>query len=180
MSARIPQWARLAQAAWRWRGAERPPFAIEPRDGEESVWDYPRPPLLVADARHILVRAGDTIIADTRDALRVLETASPPTFYLPARDVRGDLLIRANGVSRCEWKGEAQYWSLRDEPVAWSYPDPLPAFAALRDHFAFYPQRLACTVDAERVTPQPGGFYAGWITHEIVGPWKGERGTEGW
>ena len=180
MTAKIPEWARRAQGAWRWRGGARPPFAVEPRAGEESVWDYPRPPRIVVDTRHVVVRAGDTIVADTRSALRVLETASPPTFYLPACDVRCEALVAAPGVSRCEWKGEARYWSLRGEPVAWSYPDPLPDFAALRDHFGFYPQRLVCTVDGERVTPQPGGFYAGWITQEIVGPWKGERGSEGW
>jgi uncharacterized protein (DUF427 family) len=164
MPQKIPEWARRAQAAWRWRGAERPPFAIAPGVGEESVWDYPRPPIVVEDARH---------------ALRVLETASPPTFYLPAADVRRDRLIATPGASRCEWKGEASYWSLNGEPVAWSYPDPLPSFAALCDHFGFYPQRLACAVDGERVMPQAGGFYAGWITHEIVGPWKGESGTGG-
>jgi len=180
MTAKIPEWARRAQAAWRWRGAERPAFAVVPQVGEESVWDYPRPPLVVADARHVVVRAGDTILADTRHALRVLETASPPTFYLPAANVRRDLLIAVPGASRCEWKGEARYWSLHGEPVAWSYPHPLPNFDTLRDHFGFYPQRLACTVGGEAVTPQPGGFYAGWVTKEIVGPWKGERGSEGW
>lgn len=180
MTAKIPEWARRAQGAWSWRGGARPPFAVEPRAGEESVWDYPRPPRIVVDTRHVVVRAGDTIVADTRSALRVLETASPPTFYLPACDVRCEALVAAPGASRCEWKGEARYWSLRGEPVAWSYADPLPDFAALRDHFGFYPRRLVCTVDGERVTPQPGGFYAGWITPEIVGPWKGERGSEGW
>ena len=165
---------------WKWNGSRRPPFAIAPGAREESVWDYPRPPRIEHDARSIVVGTGDAVLADTRRALRVLETASPPTFYLPRADVRIERLVAAPGASWCEWKGRARYWSLGAAPIAWSYDDPLPAFDALRDHFAFYPGRIACFVAGERVVPQPGGFYAGWITREIVGPWKGEPGTEGW
>lgn len=170
---------------WTHSGRTRPPFAQMPAEGQESVWDYPRPPILVADARHVQVRLGEVVLAGTRRASRVLETASPPTFYLPPDDVRMDLLVPSAGTSWCEWKGRARYWSVRDgddliRDVAWSYPDPRPAFEAIRGHLSFYPGRVACYVDDERVRPQPGGFYGGWITSEIVGPVKGDAGTSGW
>ncbi len=182
---RIPVWARAARTGWRWSGQQRPPFAIEPGAGEESVWDYPRPPRVVADRRHVVVKAGEFVVADTSAALRVLETASPPTWYLPPGEVRREGLVPCAGASHCEWKGVARYWTWCHgdtvvERAAWSYPDPFPEFEALRDHFGFYPGRLACFVDGERVMPQPGGFYAGWLTREIVGPCKGEPGSEGW
>jgi uncharacterized protein (DUF427 family) len=119
-------------------------------------------------------------------ALRVLETASPPTFYLPPPDVRMELLRPASGASRCEWKGTAQYWSLRTpegarvEEAAWSYPEPFEDFAALRDHLAFYPDRVDCALDREEVRAQAGGFYGGWITRDVVGPFKGDQGLGGW
>lgn len=181
-----PHWARKRRSGWRWDGSERPGFAEEPGPGEESVWDYPRPPRIEEDEREVIVRRQDLLVARTTDALRVLETASPPAFYLPPGDVRTDLLEPAAGSSRCEWKGEARYWSLRTpggelvERVAWSYPDPLPGYEALRRHLSFYPGRIECRVAGERVRPQPGGFYGGWITSEIVGPVKGEPGTGGW
>lgn len=166
---------------WRWTGQERPPFAIAPDAGQESVWDYPRPPRVAMDPRPVLVRAGDVVVADTRRALRVLETASPPTFYVPLADVAPNLLAPAAGSSWCEWKGRARYWSLGGgDAVAWSYEAPNPRYDALRGHVAFYPARVACFVGGARVEPQPGGFYGGWITPEIVGPWKGDPGTEGW
>jgi uncharacterized protein (DUF427 family) len=131
------------------------------------------------------VRLGDLVIAETERSRRVLETASPPTFYLPPDDVNMGLLQRAAGSSRCEWKGEARYWSLAGgasgrQPVAWSYPQPLPGFEDIRGFLSFYPGRVECYVDGERVRPQPGLFYGGWITPEIVGPFKGQPGTEGW
>ncbi len=175
----------LARALWQHRGQERPAFAIEPGDGQESVWDYPRPPELVADRRLVEVRVGELLIARTRGALRVLETASPPTFYLPAGDVRTDLLQRAGGQSFCEWKGRASYFDLGAPSgviaqAAWSYEQPLEAFARITGHISFYPGRIACYVDGEAVRPQAGGFYGGWVTAEIVGPYKGEAGTGGW
>jgi uncharacterized protein (DUF427 family) len=114
--------------------------------------------------------------------VRVLETASPPTFYIPPDDVERERLVPVRGRSHCEWKGEARYWALEPdgEPVAWSYPDPYPEFAVIRDWLAFYPGRVECRVDGERVRPQPGRFYGGWITDELVGPFKGEPGSEGW
>jgi len=165
---------------WQWDGRARPAFRIEPAEGQESVWDYPRPPRIVRDDRHVLVRSGDVVLADTHAALRVLETASPPTFYLPLTDICVDELRAAPGASWCEWKGRARYWSVGSAAVAWSYDDPLPGFEALLGHVGFYPGRVACFVDGVRVIAQPGGFYAGWVTPEIVGPWKGAAGTEGW
>ncbi|MEL7451111.1 MAG: DUF427 domain-containing protein [Pseudomonadota bacterium] len=167
---------------WKYTGKERPPFANAPAAGQESVWDYPRPPRLESDERRVVVRSGDLVIADTTGAVRVLETASPPTFYLPPEDVHMDRLAAVGGQSFCEWKGAARYWALAgsDEAVGWSYPQPSAAFAALRDYLSFYPGRVACFVDEERVRPQPGGFYGGWVTDEIAGPVKGEPGTGHW
>jgi uncharacterized protein (DUF427 family) len=127
----------------------------------------------------------DTIVAETQCAIRVLETASPPTFYLPPDDTRIDLLIPGMGSSHCEWKGDASYWSLRIDGgevsnIAWSYQDPYSEFEIIRGHLAFYPSKVECYVDGIRVLPQPGGFYGGWVTPEIVGPFKGEPGTGGW
>lgn len=167
---------------WQFEGQKRPSFAIEPKDGQESVWDYPRPPAIVRDTRLVEVFTGKRRIARTDRAYRVLETASPPSFYLPPEDVEQDVLKPANGRSFCEWKGEAVYWGLAGllEPVAWSYPSPSDRFRDLRDYLGFYPGRVRCFVDGERVEPQPGGFYGGWITGEIVGPVKGEPGTGHW
>jgi len=170
---------------WRWNGSERPPFAEPPGPGQESVWDYPRPPRIEVDSRLVVVQAGETVLAETTAARRILETASPPTFYIPPADVRVERLQHAPGASRCEWKGTAAYWSLRNggpeaRPVAWSYPEPFDDFADIQDHFAFYPGRVVCTVDGERVSTQPGGFYGGWITGELVGPFKGDLGSGAW
>jgi len=162
------------------------PTPLAPGPGQESVWDYPRPPRLEPTPRRIrIVFAGETI-ADTRRAWRVLETSHPPVYYLPLDDIRREWLIAAPGSSFCEWKGGAIYWTLRvggreARRVAWSYPAPTPGFAPIRDHLAFYAGPLdECTVDGEAVCPQPGGFYGGWITAAVLGPFKGEPGTDGW
>lgn len=171
---------------WHYTGRERPAFALPAGAGQESVWDYPRPPRIVEDTRHITVRAGNVVVADTRRARRVLETASPPSIYLPPEDVDLRLLREAGGGSHCEWKGTAAYWSVitgdgqRLDSVGWSYPQPSSPFACIAGWLSFYPSRLICQIDAERVRPQPGGFYGGWITDEIVGPVKGEPGTGHW
>ncbi len=179
-----------AKAMWRYVGEARPPFAAAPGPGQESVWDYPRPPSLAPDSREVRVMAGPLEIARGTRALRLLETASPPTFYLPAGDVHTDHLMPGEGQSHCEWKGAAQYWSIRAhqtdgsasalQNIAWSYPHPMAPYEALAGHFAFYPQQLECFVNGERVRPQPGRFYAGWITNELTGPFKGEAGSGGW
>ena len=173
------------RSQWQWRGQARPPFAETPREGQESVWDYPRPPRLVADHREIVIRWGNREIARSRAALRILETAHPPSFYLPPADVDTALLRPGSGSSFCEWKGPARYWSLVLEGselpnVGWSYPAPLPGAERLTDFIAFYPASLHCTVDDAAVTPQPGGFYGGWITPELAGPFKGAPGSHGW
>ncbi len=168
---------------WKNTGNARPDNAIEPGPGQESVWDYPRPPALQHDKRRVEVKDGNVVIARTTAALRVLETASPPTFYIPAEDVDLDQLVEVAGNSVCEWKGRAVYRALAhapELPVAWSYPRPRPRFDKIRNHLAFYPGRVECYVDGERVQAQAGGFYGGWITAEVVGPYKGEPGTGHW
>lgn len=170
---------------WRYYGQVRPPFAEEPGPGQQSVWDYPRPPRIEEEPREVIVRVGDIEVACTRRALRVLETASPPTVYIPRADVATEYLRPAQGSSRCEWKGTARYWTVCVGPVVldavgWSYEDPLPAFDAIRAHLSFYPARIDCSVAGIRVRAQAGGFYGGWITPEIVGPFKGDPGSSGW
>ena len=170
---------------WVHRGRSRPPFAVEPRAGQESVWDYPRPPCLVSDAREVVVRAFGVEIARTRAAVRVLETAHPPTFYLPRADVRMEHLHPVRGGSRCEWKGEARYFDVvvgerRIARGAWSYEQPFEEATAIAGHIALYASQVDATVDGARALPQPGGFYGGWVTPELVGPFKGDPGSEGW
>ncbi|MEM6638815.1 MAG: DUF427 domain-containing protein [Pseudomonadota bacterium] len=167
---------------WTFTGKERPPFAEVPGPGQESVWDYPRPPALVDDARRVQVRASGRVLADSSRAVRVLETASPPTFYLPPGDVALDRFVDAPGRSFCEWKGAASYLALDQatQAVAWFYSDPSPRFARLRGYVAFYPSRVECFVDDERVRAQAGEFYGGWVTDEIVGPFKGDPATGHW
>ncbi|MDH3532723.1 MAG: DUF427 domain-containing protein [Gammaproteobacteria bacterium] len=168
---------------WNLTGQKRPDFALEPGPGQESVWDYPRPPIARRDNRRVEVKDGHSLIASTISSVRVMETASPPTFYIPPHDVTRDLLIRTAGSSICEWKGAAQYWSLARKPdsiIAWTYPRPRARFDMIKDFFAFYPGRLDCFVDGEHVAPQPGRFYGGWITADIAGPFKGAPGTGHW
>lgn len=168
---------------WEYRGQQRPPFAAEPAPGQESVWDYPRPPRAVPVSRPVEVRHEGKVISRTTAAVRVLETASPPTYYVPPEDVDFSRLVVTPGRSFCEWKGTARYLALVGEParaVAWSYPEPSEAFEIIRDYVAFYPGRVECYLDDERVRPQPGEFYGGWVTDDIVGPFKGEPGTGGW
>jgi len=159
---------------------------IEPGPGQESVWDYPRPPRLEPSGRHVRVEFGGKTVAETRRALRVLETSHPPVYYIPPEDVRVEFLRRSERQTVCEWKGIAIYYDVvvgdRAAPdAAWCYPDPEPVFAPLARYVAFYPGRMdACYVDGERVAAQPGDFYGGWITSDIDGPFKGEPGTRGW
>lgn len=167
---------------WKHTGTKRPSFADEPGPGQESVWDYPRPPDVVADSRLVEVRAGGRLLAKSTNGKRLRETASPPTWYLPVTDVAMAALVDAPGHSVCEWKGIARYFALQlgGEPVAWTYDDPGGRYAMLKDHLAFYPGRVECYVDGERVEPQAGGFYGGWVTADIAGPFKGGPGTGHW
>ncbi len=178
---------QLARSLWTYTGDQRPPFAEEPAVGQESVWDYPRPPRLEPDTREIVIRVGDVEIARSECALRLLETASPPTIYLPFADAVPGVLVAmpSAGRSHCEWKGSAVYWSVvlgdtRLDAVAWSYPEPSAPYEALRNCFSVYPGRVDCMANGERVVAQEGGFYGGWVTREICGPWKGAPGTGSW
>jgi uncharacterized protein (DUF427 family) len=178
-------WLDSARAQWLWRGKERPPFADVPASGQVSVWDFPRPPELVREAREIVVRWGHREVARTRAAWAVRETAHPPTFYLPLGDVQPGLLEPAGGGSFCEWKGPARYWNLVDDArrldqVAWSYPHPLSGAEPLADCVAFYAHHLDCYVGGSEVRPQEGAFYGGWITPDLAGPFKGGPGSGGW
>lgn len=165
----------------------RPTFGrIEPGPGQESVWDYPRPPRLEPTDRRVRVEFGGEVIAETTRALRVLETSQPPAFYLPPDDVALERLEPSAKHTYCEWKGQADYWTVRvgdrvAVDAAWSYPSPVPGFAALAGHLAFYPRAMdACWVDDERVRANEGDFYGGWITSSVVGPFKGAPGTGHW
>jgi uncharacterized protein (DUF427 family) len=159
---------------------------IPPGPGQESVWDYPRPPRVEPSRERVVVRLGGTIIVDTRDALRVLETSHPPAYYLPRSAFPAGVLLPAAGSSVCEYKGRATYLSVRAggvvaERAAWIYPRPLPGYEALADHVSLYPGAMdSCEIDGEPVVPQEGGFYGGWITSRVVGPFKGAPGTLGW
>ena len=157
-----------------------------PEQMRESVWDYPRPPRIEPTERRIRVLFEGITIADSTACLRLLETSHPPTYYIPPGDVRVDLLKRTDRRSVCEFKGAATYFSLEvggrlSENCAWTYGEPVAAYDDLRDHLAFFAGRVdECWVDAERATPQPGGFYGGWITSDLEGPFKGGAGTLGW
>lgn len=180
-----PPWLEAARAHWNWRGASRPPFAAEPAAGQVSVWDFPRPPRVVPEPREVRIVWGTLPVALSTRAVKVLETAHPPTYYIPWEDVAQTLLKAAPGSSFCEWKGPARYWSLVDgerqlSAHAWSYPKPLAGAEALAACVAFYARGLSCSVGGLPATPQPGGFYGGWVTADLAGPFKGEAGSEGW
>ncbi len=176
---KLPNWAKHGRSQWEYNGQKRPSFAISPKKGQESVWDYPRPPKIESDSRLIIVKLDELIVSESTKAKRILETASPPTIYIPPSDINFDLVKKTNGSSRCEWKGTADYWdvitsSKHLQKVGWSYPEPFEDFNEIAGYLSFYPAHLECYIDGERVRPQPGGFYGGWITDEIVGPVKGE------
>ena len=178
---------RLQLRVEHWRRRGKPPADIEtPGSGQESVWTFPRPPRI----EHVtqiarVVFAGETIAMTSR-ALRVCETAGAPVYYIPRDDVHMQFLERTDLTSECEWKGIGVYWTVsvrgaHAENAAWSYPDPYPTYAELREHLAFYPERVdACYLGDERVRPQEGRVYGGWITDSLAGPIKGAPGTEDW
>jgi uncharacterized protein (DUF427 family) len=159
---------------------------IEPGPGQESVWDYPRPPRLESTGKRIRVVFNSVVIADTENAQRILETSHPPVYYLPPDDIKMQYLDREAGSSYCEWKGRAHYYTISvgdktSNKAAWTYANPNSRFAPIKNHIAFYPHKMeACYVDGEKVQAQEGSFYGGWITNEIVGPFKGGKGTMGW
>ncbi|HKH12010.1 MAG TPA: DUF427 domain-containing protein [Rubrobacter sp.] len=159
---------------------------VEPGPGQESVWDYPRPPRMEDVEEKVKVVFGDVTLAYTTMAKRVLETSHPPVYYIPPGDIRMEHLRPSAGTSYCEWKGRAGYYDVvtdekTEERAAWFYPSPTPSFRELKDYVAFYPSRVdACWVGGEKVEAQEGDFYGGWITPNIVGPFKGAPGTWGW
>lgn len=150
------------------------------------MWDYPRPPALQQTPKRLVVELAGRILADTVNGYRVLETSHPPVYYFPSDDIDWSLLRETSRTTFCEWKGSAAYVdAVVDDLVigelGWRYLAPTPSFAAIRGHVAFYAGKVdACRVDDELVTPQPGGFYGGWITADVVGPFKGEPGSWGW
>lgn len=168
----------------------RLPASVRPAPagpGQESVWDYPRPPALMPSTRRIVVRFGSLLIADSTSAWRVLETSHPPNWYIPTADIDVHRLRASAARSTlCEWKGAATYWDVVGadgdivEAASWSYQSPTPRFTPITGFLAFMPGRFECSVDGESVVPQAGGFYGGWITQDVVGPFKGEPGTWGW
>ena len=164
----------------------RRPTPDQPGPGQESVWDYPRPPRLERSGSVVEVTLGGQLVARTDAALRVLETSHPPTYYLPWSSFTDGALRPTDGGSFCEWKGQASYLDiLAGDAVAaragWFYPHPNGAYAEIVDHVALYPGAMDhCTIDGEVVRPQPGGFYGGWVTSTVVGPFKGDPGTMFW
>jgi uncharacterized protein (DUF427 family) len=154
--------------------------------GQQSVWTYPRPAIAERCAARIRIEHAGLVVADSGSAVRTLETSHPPSYYIPPADIAPGMLRETSGSSYCEWKGWATYWDVVVgdvvlHKVAWSYPEPTRAFVMLRDHVAFYAAPFdCCSVDGETVRPQPGGFYGGWITADLAGPFKGVPGSTGW
>ena len=154
--------------------------------GQVSVWDFPRPAVAEPVGAHVVIEHRGVIVADTRRAVRTLETSHPPSYYIPKSDIATGVLRQAIGGSFCEWKGLATYWDIVVDGIAlsrvgWSYPAPTPHFDCLRNHVAFYAAPFdRCTVDGQTVYPQPGAFYGGWITADLAGPFKGGPGSMGW
>jgi uncharacterized protein (DUF427 family) len=159
---------------------------VEPGPGQRSVWDFPRPPIVEEEPRPVRVEFAGAVIAESNRALRVLETSHPYGIYIPKEDIAEGALEPAPGTSVCEWKGRATYWTVvvRDRvspQAAWSYPEQRSGFERITGHLSFYPGRVdACWIGDERVTGQDGDFYGGWITSDVVGPFKGGPGTWGW
>ncbi len=162
------------------------PQPIPPGPGQESVWDYPRPPRIEDVTKHIRIIFNNELIVDTHRSKRGLETSHPPTYYIPTDDIKMEYLIPSSHSTFCEWRGVARYYHLKVgdrqvDNVAWYYTEIVPAYEELLGHVSFYPRPMdACYVDDEKVEPQPGDFYAGWITSDIVGPFKGVPGSWGW
>ena len=162
------------------------PQPIKPGPGQESVWDYPRPPRIEKVSENLRVVFNKIIVAETNRGLRVLETASAPVYYFPPEDVDDEVVQPVDRSSYCEWKGVAKYFDVCAGDrcaslAAWAYPAPTRSYIDLRGYIAFYAQKMdACYVAEEQVRPQPGLFYGGWVTNRIVGPIKGAPGTEHW
>lgn len=159
---------------------------VKPGPRQESVWDYPRPPKVEVCDKEIRVVFNGAEIARSTQTKRVLETSHPPVYYIPRQDVRMECLEPISGTTYCEWKGQAMYFDVivndkRATKAAWCYPDPTDKFTSIAGNIAFYAHKMgSCYVNNERVDAQQGGFYGGWITSDIVGPFKGKPGSAGW
>lgn len=159
---------------------------VEPGPRQESVWDYPRPPKVEKCDKEVRVIFNGAEIAHSSQTQRVLETSHPPVYYIPQQDIRMECLEPISGTTYCEWKGQAKYFDVvmsdqRAIKAAWSYPDPTNTFKSIAGYIAFYAHKMGtCFVDNERVDAQQGGFYGGWVTSDIVGPFKGKPGSAGW
>ena len=162
------------------------PHREDPKPGQESVWDFPRPPVLRASAELVEVHLGGRRIASTRNSLQMLETSHPPTYYLPLEAFDDGVLVAVSGSTHCEFKGRADYFDVVvgdkvARRAAWHYTKPDRKYADIVDHVALMPSLMdACYVDGELVVPQEGQFYGGWITSKVSGPFKGAPGTMGW
>lgn len=169
-----------ARSHWQFNGKFRPPFAIDPKPHERSVWDFPRPPAIEEVTLPLRIQVQGKIVAETTRGRRVLETAGAPTYYFPPEDVI-EKVSATGSRSLCEWKGVAEALSISGiENAAWRYVEMFAAFSELYRWVAFYPSTVDCYVGDERVTPQPGGYYGGWVTSDLVGPIKGGPGSTGW
>jgi uncharacterized protein (DUF427 family) len=159
---------------------------VVPGPGQESVWDYPRPPDVKTDERLVTVVFAGEEVARSNRTIRVLETSHPPTFYIPPGDVLVERLMASRHVTFCEFKGQAIYFNIQvgdqiSKDAAWCYPEPQPGYEVIAGCISFYPSRVdECTVGGNVVVPQAGGFYGGWITPDVVGPFKGDPGTMSW
>ena len=170
-----------ARAKWQYNGSRRPEHAEPTNSDEESVWDFPRPPAIVPYTGLVRVELEGQLVAESRNAVRVLETAGAPTFYLPPDDVDDALLSFGPVGSICEWKGAAQSIHVGEiADAGWRYTQMFPAFAQLYLWPSFYPGKLHCSLDGERVKPQPGGYYGGWVTSKLKGPIKGAGNSHHW
>jgi len=174
----------FARSAFQWRGSVRPDFAHAEADGEESVWDYPRPPVAMPEWRLVQVYADRRLVADTEEAVRVLETGHPPLVFLPPDDIEWEWLQDSGVAAESIWLGQGTWYDLvidgeRIERVAWSYQRVYPEYADLQGWVAFHPARLHCVLDGESVYPQQGEL-GGWITRGVIGPFKGGPGSEDW
>ncbi len=184
--AEIPK--ELEKEVNKWRNFERkrPENIIKQGPGQESIWDYPRPPKVELFTKKIKVEFAGKVIAETTKSYKVMETSSPPCYYIPQEDIQMDFLFKSAYKTLCEWKGSARYWSINvdgniSKNAGWSYPVPWEGFEQIKDHIAFFAGRVdGCYIEDEKVVPQAGDFYGGWITSNIVGPFKGDSGTEHW
>jgi len=182
----IPKELKKEVNKWRSFKRKKPDNIVKPAPGQESIWDYPRPPKVELFSKNIRVESGGEVIAETTKSYKVMETSSPPCYYISQEYIKMNYLITSTHKTLCEWKGSAKYWSIKVgdryfENAGWSYSAPWEGFEEIKDHIAFFAGRVdACFIDDEKVVPQAGDFYGGWTTSNIVGPFKGEKGTEHW